>query len=253
MSTPTLVTVPCFSGAPWQHELLEPLAGYPLRSMRLAEEADDIAAYADHVERDIGHLDEFVLIGDSFGAVVALAVASRQPSGLRALVLSGGFAANPVTDPMIRVKLAAAKFLPGPLYRNVVLRLHAAALASPFDSEGEVAWTRADSRQLFVDNTPHASYVARTRAAFKADYTDRLAKITAPTLILTPQHDKLIGDEAAAVLRSGIPDATEVVLPRTGHMFRFTHPHTYAGAVARFLAARGISIDIHQDASAVLR
>lgn len=36
----------------------------------------------------------------------------------------------------------------------------------------------------------------------------------------------------------GISDASEVVLERTGHMLRFTHPHTYAAAVESFVANR---------------
>jgi len=35
-----------------------------------------------------------------------------------------------------------------------------------------------------------------------------------------------------------IPNAVEVILPRTGHMFRFTHPVTYANAVREFLKLR---------------
>ncbi len=97
---------------------------------------------------------------------------------------------------------------------------------------------RGAQRRLFLDNTPHASYRARTRAAFGADYRPLLAAVDVPTLILTPSHDQLIGPGAARVLREGIPDATEVVLPRTGHMFRFTHPQTYAAAVEGFLATR---------------
>lgn len=50
-----------------------------------------------------------------------------------------------------------------------------------------------------------------------------------------PSVDELIGPDAAEVMRSGIPDATEVVLDRTGHMFRFTHPETYATAIEAFL------------------
>jgi pimeloyl-ACP methyl ester carboxylesterase len=59
-----------------------------------------------------------------------------------------------------------------------------------------------------------------------------------PTLILTPEHDTLIGQDAATTLRRGIPGAVEHVLPRTGHMFRFTHPVRYASHVAEFLDAR---------------
>jgi pimeloyl-ACP methyl ester carboxylesterase len=173
--------------------------------------------------------------------VVALALATRRPPDLRALVLSGGFAADPVTDPVTKTKVAMSRFLPGPLYRQIVLRFHAASLASPHDLGGQIPWTTADSRRLFLDNTPHVAYVNRAHAAFSADYRERLTDITVPTLILTPSHDELIGDEAAQVMLDGIPDATEVVLDDTGHMFRFSHPATYAGAIRDFLAARDLS------------
>ncbi len=233
---PAIVTVPCFSGAPWDLEKLGPLAGFPLRTMRLPEGLDDIEPYADFVGEQVEPLDEYVLLGDSFGAVVALALATRQPAGLEALVLSGGFAANPVRNPLLRARIKAARFFPGPLYRAITLRMHAASLASPFDGEGQVPWTEAMSRDLFVRNTPYRSYVARARAALTADYRDRLSRIDVPTLIVTPSFDMLIGEEAAREMLRGIPDSTEVVIERTGHMFRFSHPVTYAEAIREFLS-----------------
>lgn len=241
-TTPTIVTVPCFSGAPWDLDQLTPLAqAHELATMRLPDHLDDIEAYADVVADHVAHLDEYVLVGDSFGAVVALAFATRRPLGLRALVLSGGFAADPVTDPVTRAKLAMARFLPGVLYRQLVLRFHAASLASPHDGEGQVRWTAADSRRLFVDHTPHRAYVNRARAAFSADYRHRLGDVIVPTLILTPSHDQLIGEDAARIMREGIPEATEIVLENTGHMFRFSHPVTYATAVCDFLATHELT------------
>lgn len=239
---PTIVTVPCFSGAPWELDHLAPLADdHDLRTMRLPEALDDIEAYADFVATETAGLDAYVLVGDSFGAVISLGYATRRPDGLVGLVLSGGFAADPVDDPITRAKIGAARFLPGPLYRQLVLRFHAASLASPHDLEGQVPWTTTDSRRLFLDNTPHRSYVARATAAFSADYRDRLDRIDVPTLIITPSHDQLIGAEAARIMREGIPDATEVVLERTGHMLRFSHPHDYAATVRSFLEGRGLT------------
>jgi hypothetical protein len=46
MPSPTVVTVPCFSGAPWELSQLTALAGRPLRTMRLPDPAADIEAYA---------------------------------------------------------------------------------------------------------------------------------------------------------------------------------------------------------------
>jgi pimeloyl-ACP methyl ester carboxylesterase len=235
---PTVVTVPCFSGAPWDLDSLTPLADYPLRTMRLPDGVADVEEYADFLAGQVAGLDDYVLVGDSFGAVVALALAVRRPAGLRALVLSGGFAANPVTTRTGRLKIRAARFLPGPLYRQLVLRMHAAALASPFDRDAERPLSPGQTRRLFLDNTPWHSYVARADAALQADYIDRLGRISVPTLILTPEHDTLIGEHAATVLRTDIPDAVEHVLAGTGHMFRFTHPRRYAAPVADFLAAR---------------
>ncbi|MFJ9367672.1 alpha/beta fold hydrolase [Nocardia sp. NPDC101769] len=232
---PTLVFIPCFSGAPWSADQLAPYGDLPVRTLRLPEGVSDMEAYADHVAATVADLDDYVLVGDSFGANVALALAVRQPAGLRALVVSGGFAANPVSGPFSVLARVMGK-LRGALYRQLVLRIHAHRLASPFDGEGQVPWTEVDSRKLFLDNTPAASYGARMVAAFDADYVAALPRIQVPTLILTPEHDKLIGEDAATIIREGIPDSREMVLPRTGHMFRFSHPATYAGVVQTFLA-----------------
>lgn len=240
MSSPTLVLVPCFSGAPWDVDQLTPLAGRAMRTMRLPEGEDEIGTYADKVAEVVADLDAYVLVGDSFGANIALALAARRPAGLAGLVLSGGFAANPVTSAAGRTATRTLGRLRGPLYRQVVLRAHAHRLASPHDADGQVPWNRSKSRRLFLDNTPATSFGARVTAVLNADYTDQLGLITVPTLILTPSHDTLVGAAAAGVLRAGVPGAREVVLDRTGHMFRFTHPETYARAVAAFLDEQGL-------------
>ncbi len=237
-SRPTIVTIPCFSGAPWELDQLTPLFEWPLRTMALPDGVDCIEAYADYVAGQVADLDDFILVGDSFGAVVALAVAVRQPGGLRGLVVSGGFASNPVTSRIGRAKIAAARFLPGPLYRELTLRLHAASLASPYDGEGDHPLSERDTADLFRKHTPWRSYTARAKAAFSADYRSRLAQIDVPTLVLTPEHDTLIGENAATILRRGIRDSVEHVLPRTGHMFRFTHPVAYSQHIADFLQTR---------------
>lgn len=246
---PTLVTVPCFSGARWDLDQLTGLDDLELRTMRLPEALDTIEGYADFLADQVADLDDYVLVGDSFGAIIALVLATRQPEGLTGLVLSGGFASDPVTDPVVKAKLRAARFLPGLAYRHLVLRAHAASLASPHDSEGQRPWTRADSRRLFAEHTPHASYVARARAAFAVDVRGRLHRVVVPTLVLTPSHDELIGPDAAQVLVEGIPEATEIVLPETGHMFRFSHPTTYATTVRHFLDTRGITTAHPADAA----
>lgn len=234
----TFVFIPCFSGAPWSAEQLAPYGEAPKRTLRLPEGVNDIERYADYVENAIADLDDYVLVGDSFGANIALALATRRPPGLRALVVSGGFAANPVDSKPWKALMRAIGKARGPFYRQLTLRAHAHRLASPFDGEGQVPWSEALSRELFLANTPAASFDARLQAALTADYVDVLGQVQVPTLILTPSHDVLIGENASKTMLAGIPDAREVVLPRSGHMFRFSHPSTYAAAVKDFLAAQ---------------
>ena len=237
MARPTIIAIPCLSGAPWDIESLGPLSGYPMQTLRLSDSHTDIEAHADDVLALAAKHREFILVGDSFGAQVALAAAVRRPNGLVGLVMSGGFAAMPVDSLVTRLKIEAARLLPGPLYQRLVLPMHAKALASQFDAEGDNGWSIADTLRLFRNNTTWRGYVRRTQAALKGDYRARLGDISVRTLILTPEDDTLIGPDAAQALREGIPYAKEVVLKRTGHMFRLSHPTRYAAAVRDFLTA----------------
>jgi len=235
---PTLVTVPCFSGAPWDERQLAPLRSYPVRTMRLPEAVDEVDRYADFLAEQVEGLSDYVLVGDSFGAVISLTLALRQPSGLRGLVLSGGFAANPLPR-WKGVAARASRYTGGPLYRQTTLRIHARELASTFDHDAEIPHRQNDYRQLFIENTPPSSYSARVSSVISFDVRDQLAKVTVPPLLITPADDRLVGDEAARELRQGLPNAREVVLPGTGHMFRFTHPSLYGGTILEFLQDLG--------------
>ncbi|MHC3822342.1 alpha/beta fold hydrolase [Pseudomonas sp. G3-19] len=232
---PTLVMVPCFAGAPWQLNQLSHLQHRAMRTLRLPDDVADLETLANFIVDQVKDLECYVLVGDSYGAVASIAVATRQPKGLKGLVLSGGFAKNPITSPLLKTLAALAPFFPGPFYRQTTLRLHAAQLASSFDKEGEIPWSTARSRAFFIEQTPHKAYVNRGRSIEKVDYTALLPKIDVPTLILTPEEDRLIGKEASGILLKGIKAAQEVVMPRTGHMFRFSHPAAYSLEVSRFL------------------
>lgn len=231
---PTIVAIPCFSGAPWDDYQLKSLSGHKVRTMRLPEEVDSVEAYADSVCEQVADLDSFVLVGDSFGAVIAVTLATRQPPGLGGLVMSGGFAANPLPR-WKGIAARASRFAGGALYRQGTLRFHAFQLGSTFDSTAENPLTQNDYRQLFIDNTPRRSYTARVTSVINFDVRDRLNRIEVPTLLITPQDDKLVGKNAAQELLDGIAGAQEIVLPATGHMFRFTHPDLYGNTITAFI------------------
>jgi pimeloyl-ACP methyl ester carboxylesterase len=231
---PTVVCVPCFSGAPWDTDALPGLSGLPTRTMRLPEDVDSVEAYADFLADQVSDLERYVLAGDSFGAVISLALAARQPVGLAGLVLSGGFAANPLS----RWKGLAARLsrlANGVFYRQGTLRFHAFQLGSRFDSTAEVPHTQNDFRALFVEHTPRKSYTARVTSVTSFNMLDCLGRIEVPTLLITPADDRLVGADAATEMLRGIRRSREIVLPRTGHMFRFTHPALYSSTIRGFV------------------
>jgi pimeloyl-ACP methyl ester carboxylesterase len=231
---PTVVCVPCFSGAPWEIDSLPGLSGLPTRTMRLPEEVDSVEAYADYLADQVSDLERYVLAGDSFGAVISLALAARQPAGLAGLVLSGGFAANPLPQwKGLAAKLS--KLANGALYRQGTLRFHAFQLGSRFDSTAEVPHTQDDFRALFVENTPRKSYTARVTSVTSFNMLDCLGRVDVPTLLITPADDRLVGAAAATEMLRGIRRSREIVLPRTGHMFRFTHPVLYSSTIRSFV------------------
>lgn len=231
---PTIITVPCFSGAPW---VLEPLTGFQdftVRTMRLPEAKHSVGEYAVFVAHQVADVEGYVLVGDSFGAAISLELALRHPRGLAGLVLSGGFAANPL--PSWKSSAAgAARWAPGALYRQAILRFHAAQLASKFDATAEVPHTEEDYRALFVANTPRESYAARVLSVSSFDVRAQLKEVTVPTLVLTPEDDHLVGRAATDDLVAGLAQGREEILPGTGHMFRFTHPSAYSAAIETFI------------------
>jgi pimeloyl-ACP methyl ester carboxylesterase len=226
-----LVLVPCFSGAPWSTQDFPEWKGRVLVTGRLPA-AGTIEEYADIVQSWTEGLDEYILVGDSFGAFVSLALAQRQPPGLKGLVLSGGFAKAHVSW-QTKVQLAAAGIL-GQVGYPLTIKFWVRGLGSHFDPLG----TEAELRNLFLEYSDAATFVNRSKAVLETDLRPGLSRVSVPTLILTPEDDRLIGAEAADEMVFGIPDAEELVLKGTGHLLRFTHESDYATAVNQFITRR---------------
>lgn len=60
---PTVVAVPCFSGAPWELASLTPLAHRPLRTFRPPEGLDSMENYVEALAEQVLDLEEYVLVG----------------------------------------------------------------------------------------------------------------------------------------------------------------------------------------------
>jgi len=227
----SLVLVPCFSGAPWKAEDFPAWRDRILLTGQLPD-AGSLDRYADLVASWTEGLEEYVLVGDSFGASVALALAERQPAGLRALIMSGGFAKAHLSRATVaRVVLAMLTGQPG---YGLTVKLHVRSLSSRFDAPG----TQAELRELFLTHSDNSTFVHRGLAVVRTDLRPGLGNVQVPTLILTPEEDNIIGPAAARELLGGIPDSEERVLQGTGHLLRFTREREYAAAIDDFPTRR---------------
>ncbi|GAB3928832.1 alpha/beta hydrolase [Microlunatus endophyticus] len=67
--------------------------------------------------------------------------------------------------------------------------------------------------------------------------TDRLAKITVPTLVVWGDHDRMIDPEIGKAYAASIPGARFELISDTGHLPQLEAPRTFAALLGDFIAA----------------
>ncbi|MGS2618327.1 alpha/beta fold hydrolase [Micromonospora sp. LZ34] len=174
--------------------------------------AYDVPRHAAHLAAWLAayRLPPVCLVGHSFGAEVAAALAARHPDAVRAVVLAG-----PTTDPTARSRRAQVgrwlvdTFREAPLQAPILLR---------------DVW---DARPWRVS----ATLTHSVRNAVEAD----LVRIAAPTLVVTGARDPVVPAAWRTQLARLVPDAREVVVPGAAHNVATTAPVQVATAIRHFL------------------
>ncbi len=93
--------------------------------------------------------------------------------------------------------------------------------------------------EFLQTTTPYHSQgealIRQYQAMSTHDTCDLLAKITAPTLVITGDSDRIIPPQNSEFLAKNIPNAKLEVLTDAGHAFCFSHPEAAAAAIIDFL------------------
>jgi proline iminopeptidase len=187
-------------------------------------------------------LEKIILLGDSYGGLLAIAYASAYPDHIAKLILSDAASSNLRTidhlfDQVFPEAMAQEKS-PQPSNTNAKeqanegLRRHFALLFYSLAQRDLYFKKLGSSRNLgFEADVAEAV----TTDALKADYTPKLAGFTFPTLVLTGRYDMNVAPLTAWRLRQAITGAQIVFFEKSGHFPWFEEPTTYLTVVEQFL------------------
>jgi pimeloyl-ACP methyl ester carboxylesterase len=210
----------------------EPVAGFGF------DPARGFDSYADHVRAVIDHtgIERPIVIGLSFGGLVALRFAAENASRLGALVLAStpgpGWRLRPRHD-----FYARRPRLFGPLFlMEVPWRARPELRAALPDASARRAFTRGILRTLVQAPVSLPRMAARARRIATYDARSDCARVTAPTLVVTgePELDYVVSVDGSSQYVELIKGARAAVLRDTGHQGTITRPDAFAAMVRDF-------------------
>ncbi|HEY7610215.1 MAG TPA: alpha/beta fold hydrolase [Alphaproteobacteria bacterium] len=200
----------------------------PEQPFAFSDMANDILG----VVRDRG-FDRIALAGVSIGATLALQIALDHPNLVRALILVGGESGNPAIFTALARDYAAR-----PISEQRIE--HIRMIVGDDFARSPLGRYLLDA---FLESTPRLSgksisEIFRARAA--VNLADRLAAVSAPTLVINGATD--VSLESGRYTASRIPGALHRIVPDAGHICCLENPWAFDRLVLDFLAARGYEV-----------
>ena len=191
--------------------------------------AEDALALIDHLRLAPAHL-----LGLSMGGMIAQEMALARGEGVRSLVLAATYAAPGLyCTRMFRMwdDMARAGGM-GLSLRDVLLHCF-----TPRFFADEPALAEEYEKAFAAIPMTTESYRAQVHAIITHDTSARLARLSAPTLVLAGEEDVLIPVELSRALSRLIPGAEFKTLPGA-HAFLWEQPKPFNRAVLEFIARR---------------
>lgn len=175
-------------------------------------------------------LDRPVLLGTSFGSLVALSIALELGQRISGLVLTAALASGMMV-PRRYAAFAGAVMAPRPL-AWLAAPMAARIMGGPdLDEEGRTELIR-ESRLL-----DSAEMFRRVTAVLSADLTALLPQIRVPILLVHGTRDHVIPLRAARRLAEAMPHGRYYEIEGAGHVPYLSHPERFNQLLGGFLEA----------------
>jgi pimeloyl-ACP methyl ester carboxylesterase len=190
-----------------------------------ADFAADLAAFLDAVQ-----IDSAVIVGHSMGSSVAQRFAIDHPSRTRALVLEGAFFPSPHNQ-AVREFYDTVRTFTDPIDQKVVREFQQSTLTRPVPVEFFETIV-SESLQL-----PARVWKAALEPYLTTDFSDRLAEIAVPTLLIWGDRDGFTLQAEQEALNRAIGGSRLMTYRGTGHCPHWEEPERYAADVTAFVRA----------------
>ena len=197
----------------------------------MVDYADDVAA----ILKKLG-LEQVVLCGLSMGGYIAFAFQERHRNLLKGLILCDTRAVADVPEAAKARRVTAERVLKEGtsfLADTMLPKLFAekTALTQP---------EMVDQTRRVIETASRAGVAAAARGmAQRKDYSNELAGIDVPTLLLVGETDAISPVEEMTSIAHRMPQAELRVIPNAGHMAPLENPAAVNGAIEEFLNTLG--------------
>lgn len=198
-----------------------PPGPYPIPLM-----ASDALAVLDAAGVETAHV-----FGISMGGMIAQEFALQYPGRVRSLILGCTAAGGPMA---VRAEAEATQML---LARGSMTREEAARAAIPFIYDPGTAQNLIEEdMEMRRPWFPHPdAYNAQLQGILAWEAYSRLSNISAPTLVLHGESDRLVRAGNGKLIAEKIPGAKLVMIPHASHIFSTDQPEAAHQAILQFL------------------
>lgn len=182
-----------------------------------------LSDYLHWLENKVGSVSEYVLLGHSFGGQLAAAFASRQPSGLKKLVL---ISPSGIKDNSLKMRLKRLVFGAAAKIGKKILD------KSAFANQFRQLLYKAAREQDYLRADPLLRQTMT--AVINTDISNRLSRVKAPCLLVWGKQDTAAPFKHSQIFQQWLPNSELVAVDQARHCPHYYYPELVARYVSRF-------------------